>query len=137
MYMYVLCMYYAQCTFPVYTSYDAEHFTLGQTSGTLEMGIKEKSPPPLLFPPPVGGWFVQTRPARAAFKFTLGGQGRLVATGTGKNAGGFFMQQGAGARPLSAVIAHDMILLGRQALAPLRIGEREGKRLVGHGMTLE
>src|SRR4029077_17763742 len=74
-----------------------------------------------------GPRIVKPRPAGAALEFLLRGEQRLAAAGAEERAGAFLVIERAAARPLGAVLAHDVILLGGQELAPLRVG-------VGHGI---
>src|SRR5271154_5252760 len=72
---------------------------------------------------------VEARPASAALELLLRVEQRLVAPGAIERAGAFLIIQRATARPLGAVLAHDVKLFGRKNLAPLRVG-------VGHGILL-
>src|SRR5262249_39022970 len=64
----------------------------------------------------------EARPAGAALEFRLPNEQRLVAGGASEGARPLLPQQRAAARPLGAVLAHDVILLGGQDLAPLGLG---------------
>src|SRR5690242_8806677 len=55
---------------------------------------------------------VEARPASAALELGLGGEQLLPAAGAIERAGAFFVIQRAAARPLGAVLAHDVVLLG-------------------------
>src|SRR6185437_1962794 len=72
---------------------------------------------------------VETRPAGAALEFLLRGEQRLLAAGTIKRAGALLVIERAAARPFGAVFAHDVELLGREDLTPLRLG-------MGHAILL-
>src|SRR6185503_9276387 len=78
---------------------------------------------------------VEARPAGAALEFGVGGEQRQVAAGAGENAFAFFAIERARARALGAVLAQHGVLLGRQALAPLGIGNFApvDRGAVGHG----
>src|SRR5580704_18518188 len=82
---------------------------------------------------------VKTRPAGAALEFLLRGEQRLPAADAGERAGALFVIEGAAARPLGAVLAHDVELLGREQLLPLGFGVRDGivlgVRLRAHGRS--
>src|SRR5581483_10330303 len=73
----------------------------------------------------VGLGIVEARPAGAALELALGPEQRLAAAGAGERAGAFLVVQRAASRHLGAVLAHDVILLGRQKLAPLCLGVRD------------
>src|SRR5262245_27746479 len=80
-------------------------------------------------------WSVEAWPAGAALELGLRREQRLVAGGANECARALFIEQRAAARPLGAVLAHDVILLGRQQLAPLRLSVRDGillRLLHGH-----
>src|SRR5262249_50795869 len=64
---------------------------------------------------------IETRPAGAALEFLLRLEQRLLAAGTTERAGALFEIERTAARPLGAVLAHDVELLGRQDLAPLSL----------------
>src|SRR4051794_16749830 len=64
---------------------------------------------------------VEARPAGATLEFGLGRKQRQVAAGAGEDALAMLLQQRAGARPLGAVLAQDVVLHWRQLRAPLRI----------------
>src|ERR1700683_706819 len=80
---------------------------------------------------------VKTRPAGAALEFLVRGEQRLPAAGAIERAGALLIIERAAARPFGAVLAHDMELLGREQLLPLRLGMRHGivlgVRLRAHG----
>src|SRR5580692_9264362 len=80
---------------------------------------------------------VEARPAGAALEFLLRGEQRLPAADAGERAGAFLVIERATARPFGAVLAHDVELLGREQLLPLRLGVRHGIvlgiRLRAHG----
>src|SRR5581483_1972390 len=63
-----------------------------------------------------GNRIVEARPAGAALELGLGAEQLLVAAGAVKRARALLMQQRAAAGTLGAVLAHDVILLGRQQL---------------------
>src|SRR4029077_1863191 len=65
---------------------------------------------------------IEARPAGAALELGLGNEQFLIATGAIEHAGAFFVIQRAAARPLGAVLAHDVILLGSENFAPFRFG---------------
>ena len=65
---------------------------------------------------------VEARPAGAALEFRLGGEQRQVAAGAGEDALAMLLEQRAGARPLGALLAQDLILLRRQLRAPFGVG---------------
>src|ERR1700691_3501634 len=67
-------------------------------------------------------WIVETRPASAALEFLLRVEQRLIAGGAIERAGAFLVIERAAAGAFSAVLAHDVELLGRQELAPLCLG---------------
>src|SRR5689334_1609005 len=71
--------------------------------------------------------FVEARPAGAAFKLHAGLEERLAAANTLKRPCPFLIIERAASRPLGAVVTHDVVLLGRQELAPfrIRVGDRE------------
>src|SRR4029077_9227742 len=72
---------------------------------------------------------VEARPAGAALEFLIRGEQRLAAAGAIERAGALLVIERAAARPFGAVLAHDVELLGREQLLPLRLG-------VGHGIVL-
>src|SRR4051812_12516573 len=65
---------------------------------------------------------VKARPAGAALEFRLRGKQRQVAAGAGEGALAMLLQKRAGARPLGAVLAQDIVLHRRQLRAPFRVG---------------
>src|ERR1700688_5170604 len=69
---------------------------------------------------------VEARPAGAALEFLFRSEQRLLAAGAIKRAGALFVIERAAARPLGTVLAHDVKLLGREQLLPLRLGMRHG-----------
>src|ERR1700733_5940274 len=69
---------------------------------------------------------VETRPAGAAVEFFLRGEQFLLAAGAIKRAGALFVIERARARPLGAVLAHDMELLRRENFVPLGVGMGDG-----------
>ena len=69
---------------------------------------------------------VEARPAGAALEFLLRGEQRLLAAGAIKRAGALFVIERATARPLGAVLAHDVELLRRKDLVPLGVGVGDG-----------
>src|ERR1700691_3421873 len=75
---------------------------------------------------------VEARPAGAALKFLLRFEQRLAAARAGKRAGALLPVERAGARPLRAVLAHDVILLRRQELAPFGVGMGYGIAVCVH-----
>src|SRR5262249_26133948 len=80
---------------------------------------------------------VEARPAGAALELGLGDEQFLAAAGAEKRAGAFFVIQRAAARPLGAVLAHDVILLGSEDFAPFRLGMADrillGVQVGAHG----
>src|ERR1041385_1508991 len=56
---------------------------------------------------------------------------RLIARGAMEGAGTFFVQQRATSRHLGAVLAHDLVLLAREQLAPFGVAVADGI-LLGH-----
>src|SRR5450631_922393 len=74
---------------------------------------------------------VEARPAGATLEFLLRHEQRLAATAAGKRAVALLVVQRATAGRFGAVLAHDVVLLGREQLAPLRV--RMGDRILfGH-----
>src|SRR6476660_2701347 len=69
-----------------------------------------------------GRGIIEARPAGAAFEFPLRDEQRLIAPRTNESAGPLLEVERAAAGRLGAVLAHDLVLLGRQQLAPLRLG---------------
>src|SRR4051812_47906835 len=69
-----------------------------------------------------GLWIVEARPAGAAFELLLRDEQLLPAPRAGKRAGALLVIERAASRPLGAVLAHDVELLGGQDLAPLGFG---------------
>src|SRR5262245_51160281 len=68
---------------------------------------------------------VEARPAGAALELLLRLEQHLIATGTGECAGALLEIERAASRPFGAVLAHDVVLLGREQLAPLGIAMRD------------
>src|SRR4051794_3562135 len=70
---------------------------------------------------------VEARPAGAALELLLGCEQLLPAPRAGKRAGALLVVQRAGAGPLGAVAAKNIVLLGGEQLAPLlvTVGDRE------------
>src|SRR4051812_23478635 len=64
----------------------------------------------------------EARPAGAALELGVGGKQRQVAAGAGEDALAMLLQQRAGARPLGAVLAQDVVLHRRELRAPLGVG---------------
>src|SRR6266853_97855 len=58
---------------------------------------------------------------------------RLAASGARKRAGTLLVIERAAAGRLGAVMPHDLVLLGREQAAPLRVRVRDLVLLVGHG----
>ena len=83
---------------------------------------------------------VEARPAGAAVEFRLRDEQLLPAGGASEGAGAFFVIQRAAARPLGAVLAHDVKLFRREDFAPFRLGMRNGIclgfKLSGHDARL-
>src|SRR5262245_17711806 len=79
---------------------------------------------------------VEAGPAGAAFEFPLGDKQFLITTRAAECPRAFFVIQRAASRPLGAVLAHDVKLLGRQNLAPFGVGVRDGILLGVHGWFL-
>src|SRR5947208_3084505 len=69
---------------------------------------------------------VKARPAGATLEFGFRDEQLLSAAGTIERSGALFVIECATARPLSAVLAHDVILLRRQYFAPFRLAMRDG-----------
>src|SRR5665647_2688187 len=65
---------------------------------------------------------IETRPAGAAFEFSLGGEQRQIAAGAGEDALAMLLEQRARARAFGAFLAQDLVLLRRQLRAPFRVG---------------
>src|ERR1700722_10896931 len=82
---------------------------------------------------------VETRPAGAALELLLRSKQRLFAAGTIERAGTLLVIECATARPLGAVLAHDVELLGSEDFLPFRIGMRDrvvlGIQGGAHGRT--
>src|SRR4051794_13038176 len=64
---------------------------------------------------------VEARPARAALEFGVGGEQRQVAAGAGEDALAVLLEQRAGARPLGALLAQDLILLRGELGTPFGV----------------
>src|SRR5689334_15102126 len=75
---------------------------------------------------------VEARPAGAALKLALGPEQILAAADTGERARALLVVQGTASRPLRAMLAHDVELLGRKQLAPLRLAVADGIGLGVH-----
>src|SRR3954468_10421177 len=75
---------------------------------------------------------VEARPAGAALELGLGHEQLLPAARAGEGAGALLEVQRAASRPLGAVLAHDVELLGRQNLAPFGLGMRDRVSLHVH-----
>src|SRR6478735_2342393 len=73
---------------------------------------------------------VEARPARTALELLAGFEQLLAAAGAGEGAGALLEVERAGAGPLRAMAAQDLVLLRRQPLAPLRVGQLEREGLV-------
>ena len=69
---------------------------------------------------------VETRPPGSAFELHFGNKQRLITSRAMERAGALFMQQCATAGHLGAMLAHDLILLGREDLAPFGFGVGDG-----------
>src|SRR6185437_4244843 len=69
-----------------------------------------------------GDRIVEARPAGAALEFQLRLEQGRVAGDAGKDTRAMLVQQRAAAGPLRAVAAHDLVLVGRQELAPFGVG---------------
>src|SRR5262245_22001690 len=69
---------------------------------------------------------IEARPTRAALELLLRDEQRLLAAGAREGAGTLLEVERAAARRLGAVLPHDLILLGREQLAPFRIGVADG-----------
>src|SRR4051812_24931984 len=74
--------------------------------------------------------FVEARPAGAALELAERLEQSRAAAGAGELARPLFGQQGAASGVLRPVLAHDVILLGRQELAPFGVASRDGIGLV-------
>src|SRR6185436_7184161 len=66
----------------------------------------------------VGDRIIEARPARSTLEFHLGCEQRLVAGHAAERAGPLLVQQRAASRHFGAVLAHDLVLLRREQLAP-------------------
>src|SRR4051812_30712972 len=75
---------------------------------------------------------VEARPAGAALELLLRLEQLLPAARAGEGAGALLVIERAASRPLGAVLAHDVELLGRQNLAPLGLGVGDGISLHVH-----
>ena len=80
-------------------------------------------------------WVVEARPAGAALELLLRLEQRLPAARAGERAGALLVIERAASRPLGAVLAHDVVLLGRQQLAPLGVGMGDRIGLHIHGFS--
>jgi hypothetical protein len=69
----------------------------------------------------IGQRIKEARPARAAFELGIGGKQRQIATCASEDALAVLTVERAGARTFGAVIAQDVVLRRRQALAPVRV----------------
>ena len=78
-----------------------------------------------------GKGIVEARPAGVALELEVRAEQRRPAADAGEGPGALLVQQGAGAGPLRAVTAHDLVLLGRQHGAPFGVGPGDGIGL-GH-----
>src|SRR3954454_20479493 len=76
---------------------------------------------------------VKTRPAGAALEFGVGGKQRQVAAGAGENPLAMLLHQRAGARPLGAVLAQDVVLHRGQLRPPFGVGLLDLEFLRGLG----
>lgn len=65
---------------------------------------------------------VKARPAGSGLELCIGFEKRLAAAHAIKQPRAFLILMGAGESAFRAVLAGDVILLGRQLLAPLRVG---------------
>src|ERR1700687_4711120 len=82
-----------------------------------------------------GDWIVEAGPTGAALDFFLRGEQRLTASGAGKSAVAFLVVEHATAGRFGAVLAHDLVVLGREQFAPLCLGVRHGIGLVIHDIS--
>src|SRR5262249_4546823 len=78
---------------------------------------------------------VEARPAGAALEFLLRHEQRLLAAGAAEGTGALLVVECAAAGCLGAMLAHDVILLSRERLAPFRISAGEGILLGVHGAS--
>src|SRR5579863_2816187 len=69
---------------------------------------------------------IKARPAGAALELLVRGEQRLLAAGAIERAGTLLVIERATARPLGAMLAHDVELLRREDFAPFRVGVRDG-----------
>src|SRR5262249_1162332 len=76
---------------------------------------------------------VEARPAGAAVELALGAKQRLAAAGAAEGAGALLVVERPAARRFGAVAAQPVVLLGREQLAPFRIGVGDGILLGLHG----
>ena len=72
-------------------------------------------------------------PAGPGVELGVGGEQRRTAPRTPVGAVAVVVPVRAGERPLRAALAEDLVLLGSEALAPLRVGQLH---LLGHGLML-
>src|SRR3981189_672881 len=80
---------------------------------------------------------VEARPAGAAFELGLRPEQRLSASGATEGAGALLEIQRATAGRFGAVLAHDLVLFGREQTAPFRIGMGDREPLCFHGVALQ
>jgi len=81
---------------------------------------------------------IEARPAGAALEFLLRLEQSLAAAGAVERTRTLLEIEGAAAGPLGSMLAHDVILLGRQNLAPFLLRVRDGvllgSRRAVHGL---
>src|SRR5262245_14895150 len=65
---------------------------------------------------------VEARPASAALELGLRHEQGLIASGADEGTGALFVIERAAAGSFGAVLAHDVVLLGREQAAPLGVG---------------
>src|ERR1700722_549030 len=80
---------------------------------------------------------IEARPAGAAFELGLALEQGLSAAGAYEGPRPLLVQESATARPLGAVAAHDIVLLGAQDLAPFGVGVGDGEVVFFHEILLE
>src|SRR6202021_3388905 len=80
---------------------------------------------------------VETRPAGAALVLGLALEQRLSAARADECARPLLVQEGAAARSLGAVAAHNVIFLGAQDFAPFGVGVGDGEVVFFHEILLE
>src|SRR6185312_7875141 len=66
-----------------------------------------------------GNRIVEARPPSTALELEFGGKQRLIAGGAMEGPRALLVEERAASRHLRAVLSHDLVLLGRENLAPL------------------